>query len=169
MMRKGFDVHKLPTLEKTQQLGMLGGHRVSSSARVSIKHGMEAVEEDSRKPPAMVEKKPVGQDGEEPGPEMPEVEGPAMEGAQKSEDEPDFVDGHLAGKLKKILANMCPEQREAFWEAADAKNKINPANNLPWAPLAFPMHTDWGGEPETVTVRKMNYIKNGNLLYMNTT
>jgi uncharacterized protein with NAD-binding domain and iron-sulfur cluster len=66
MKRKGFDVHKLPTLEQTQQLGMLGGHRVSSSARVSIKHGMEAVEEDSRKPPAMVGKKPVGQDGEEP-------------------------------------------------------------------------------------------------------
>jgi hypothetical protein len=62
---------------------------------------------------------------------------------------------------------MCPEQREAFWKAADAKNKINPAYNLPWAPLAFPMHPDWGGEPETATVRKMNYIKNGNLLYMN--
>jgi hypothetical protein len=26
-----------------------------------------------------------------------------MEGAQNSEDEPDFVDGHLAGKLKKSL------------------------------------------------------------------
>jgi hypothetical protein len=28
---------------------------------------MEAVEEDSRKPPAMVGKKPVGKDGKEPG------------------------------------------------------------------------------------------------------
>jgi hypothetical protein len=100
MKRKGFDVRMLPTLEQTQQLGMLGGHSVSSSARVSIKHGMEAVEEDSRKPPAMVGKKPVGQDGKEPAPEIPEVEGPAMEGAQKSEDEPNFVDGRLAGKLK---------------------------------------------------------------------
>jgi hypothetical protein len=80
--RKGFDVHKLPTPEQTQQLGMLGGHKVSSSARVSIKHGMEAVAEDSHKPPAMVGRKPMGQDDEEPGPEMLDVEGPAMEGAQ---------------------------------------------------------------------------------------
>jgi hypothetical protein len=51
--------------------------------------------------------------------------------------EPDFMDGHLAGKLKKILANMCLEQREAFWKAADAKNKINLAITFPghhWHP-----------------------------------